>query len=83
MALLEDRGLFWVRSRLMQADLRDFLRLFLGFGLFMILCSASLLVTSPADSPEYVLSFCNILIGAVMVLSVVIFLRVLGGYGQN
>jgi len=67
----------------MQGDIRDFLRLFLGFGLFMILCSSVLLVSTPSDSPEYVLSFCNIGIGAVMVIGVVIFLKVFGGYGQS
>lgn len=55
---------------------RAFVRVFLGFGLFIALCSGLMLFFQPRDSAEFVLSVCNLFIGLTLVLVVVIFIRV-------
>lgn len=57
------------------SPLQAFVRVFLGFGLFMLVCSAVMLPFLERDSAEFVLSVCNMAIGGVLVLVVVIFVR--------
>jgi hypothetical protein len=52
-----------------------FLRTFLGFGLFITLCSLGLLFVQPRDSAEFYISICNLLIGLALTLGVVLFVK--------
>jgi hypothetical protein len=45
---------------------RAFIRVFLGLGLLMVLCSVPIILTSPGNSPEFILSVCNVGIGLAL-----------------
>ncbi len=56
---------------------RGFLRVFLGIGVMMMGCSVITLLALPTDSPEFMLSICNIFIGLALVLGVVLVSRLM------